>query len=248
MPDTLDALHLTDSHLTATAGNTYRGLDPRATLARVIEAALASGRPDLVILGGDMSEDGSAESYAALRTQLLALELPVLVVPGNHDDPAGIRAGLPDAAFRHTGIVRHRGWQFALLDTHVPGSHAGALTAASLRHLDAMPDDAPTLVCLHHPPVLLHSAWLDELRLRNAAQLFERLDRRRHVRGILCGHVHQSYTATRHQVRLMTSPSTVCQFRPRVDGFGLDDRPPGARRLTLHADGRIDTHTLWSDA
>jgi Icc protein len=46
-------------------------------------------------------------------------------------------------------------------------------------------------------------------------------------------------------VRVMTTPSTCVQFAPGSAKFAIDPRPPGYRRLTLHADGRIETEACW---
>ncbi|MGA1383685.1 MAG: 3',5'-cyclic-AMP phosphodiesterase, partial [Steroidobacteraceae bacterium] len=46
-------------------------------------------------------------------------------------------------------------------------------------------------------------------------------------------------------LKLMATPSTCVQFRPRVADFEIDERPPGYRVLTLHADGRIETTVGW---
>jgi Icc protein len=43
----------------------------------------------------------------------------------------------------------------------------------------------------------------------------------------------------------MGTPSTCVQFKPLVDDFELDTRPPGFRFLTLYDDGQIDTQVEW---
>ena len=45
----------------------------------------------------------------------------------------------------------------------------------------------------------------------------------------------------------MATPSTCRQFRPRSDEFATDDKPPSYRRITLRADGTVDTELLWVD-
>jgi Icc protein len=65
------------------------------------------------------------------------------------------------------------------------------------------------------------------------------------VKGILWGHVHQSYDGQLGEIRLMGTPSTCVQFKPLVDDFELDTRPPGFRLLTLNADGQIETQVEW---
>ena len=83
------------------------------------------------------------------------------------------------------------------------------------------------------------SAWIDTMTVDNPEPLFEVIDRHSHVRGILWGHIHQTYEATRNDVRLMASPSTCVQFAPRVNDFQVDEEPPGFRLLALLPDGTI---------
>ena len=77
----------------------------------------------------------------------------------------------------------------------------------------------PTLVCMHHQPVNVESAWIDTMAIENAEALFDIIDRHQQVKGLLWGHVHQTFEATRLGVRLMASPSTCVQFA--LDTLGL---------------------------
>ena len=77
------------------------------------------------------------------------------------------------------------------------------------------------------------------MKLRNSEDFFRVLDRHRHVRGVLCGHVHQEFETERRGVRIMATPSTCVQFLPGSREFKFDTRLPGYRRLELHPDGRI---------
>ena len=80
---------------------------------------------------------------------------------------------------------------------------------------------------------------MDKIGLDNPEALFEVIDRHPGVRGVLWGHVHQTYEGERNGVRLMASPSTCVQFLPGQDGFGIDNLPPGLRWLELMPTGII---------
>jgi 3',5'-cyclic AMP phosphodiesterase CpdA len=57
---------------------------------RVVEAVfedLAAGRPDLVVVSGDLTQRARRRQFQAARAFLDRLPAPVLVVPGNHDIP-----------------------------------------------------------------------------------------------------------------------------------------------------------------
>jgi 3',5'-cyclic-AMP phosphodiesterase len=145
-------------------------------------------------------------------------------------------------------VARWRNWIGVMLDSYLAGQAQGRLNADNLALLDGALRDNPkahALVCLHHHPVAMHSRWLDQVGLENAAELFDVLDRHRNVRAVLWGHVHQQFDGERNGVRLMSTPSTCAQFVPRSDGFAIDRRPPGYRRLELRDDGSIDSEVLW---
>ena len=83
--------HLTDPHLYGSESELLRGI---ATLPS-LEATLANARqrdwpPDAVLVTGDLVQDDPA-GYAHFRRVLGALGLPVLCLPGNHDEPEAMR-------------------------------------------------------------------------------------------------------------------------------------------------------------
>jgi Icc protein len=112
------------------------------------------------------------------------------------------------------------------------------------RYALATADGRHCLVCLHHHPVAMSSRWLDRVGLTNAAEFLHTIDQHKNVRAIVWGHVHQAYDGMRKGVRLLATPSTCAQFLPHADQFALDPSPPGYRRLTLCADGSIDTEVI----
>ncbi len=101
------------------------------------------------------------------------------------------------------------------------------------------------LVFLHHPPVPMGSAWLDNVGMRNGNEFLERLRTLRRVRAVTFGHVHQSYDDDYEGIRILATPSTCRQFKPNSDEFATDDRPPAYRRITLTDDGQVDTELMW---
>ena len=92
----------------------------------------------------------------------------------------------------------------------------------------------------------MDGAGLDALRLTDGDELLQIVAGYPQVRGLVWGHAHQSLDVFRPGgLRLMCTPATCMQFRPRVDGFEVDDRPPGYRVLDLQDDGGIATEVAW---
>ena len=176
------------------------------------------------------------------------LGLPVLCLPGNHDEPRAMRRELAGAPFVLGGHVDLGRWRIVLLDSCIPGSAGGALSAQELAQLDEALGGAGArhcLVCLHHHPVAMSSRWLDRVGLSNAAEFLHLIDQHKNVRAIVWGHVHQAYDALRKGVRLLATPSTCAQFLPNSDDFAVDRRPPAYRTLELRADGSLVTEVVW---
>lgn len=101
------------------------------------------------------------------------------------------------------------------------------------------------MICLHHPPVDMGSAWLDTVGLRNGEEFLQRVQSLGRVRLAVFGHVHQPYDREHDGIRIIGTPSTCRQFLPGSDDFAVDDRPPAYRRITLHDDGSSDTKLIW---
>ncbi len=84
--------HLSDPHVRPD-GVLYQGVvDSNAQFAAAIAHVNAlDPRPDLVLLSGDLVDHGHADEYAMLARLLAPLDVPVLAIPGNHDEREAFR-------------------------------------------------------------------------------------------------------------------------------------------------------------
>lgn len=243
-PDpTVLLVQLTDSHLFANPSGRLLGMNTAESLTQVIDRVLAE-QPniDLLVATGDLSQDGSAASYQRFLELAGRIPAPLRIFPGNHDLHDPMRR-IADSSLLEP-VVDCGTWRIVLLDTAVPDAVNGHLLDEQLELLANALDEAPerpALICLHHHPVPIGSAWMDRIGLDNAEALFAILDRRPQVRAVLWGHVHQAFDGERNGVRLLGTPSTCVQFEPGSDDFRVGDQAPGYRWLKLHADGRLDT-------
>jgi Icc protein len=244
----LQLVQLTDQHLFGDAARELRGVATLPALRATIAAARADiAACDAILATGDLVQDDPG-GYAHFRAEMGALDRPVLCIPGNHDDVPAMRAALAAPPFQYGGVHDAGDWRVILLDSTIPGRTAGRLSDTELSHLVRSLDEAPqrhALVCLHHHPVSLQSRWLDQVGLENGAEFLALLRDFPNVRGVVFGHVHQDCDLTVGDLRMIATPSTCSQFRPRTDEFAVDEKPPAWRTLTLQADGRIDTRLNW---
>ena len=240
-------LQISDPHLFGRADGALRGVVTRDSLRAVLHHARTHHwNAEALLLTGDLVND-DAGGYATVRELLGNLGKPVWCVPGIHDEVEAMRRELRAAPFEIGGFHDLGAWRVILLDSCVPGQAHGRLSAAELARLDAALASAGerhVLIGLHHHPVRMASRWIDSVGLQNPDDLFAITDRYPQVRVVVWGHVHQVFDARRKGVRLLAVPSTCAQFLPRSDQFSIDPSPPGYRRLTLRADGSIDTEVL----
>jgi Icc protein len=244
----LSLVHLTDPHLFGDPARALRGVPTLPALRAVLAAAREHiAAADAVLATGDLVQDDPG-GYAHFRAEFATLGRPVLCVPGNHDIVPAMRAQLSTLPFQLGGTWDAGSWRVILLDSSVPGETSGRFDLASLAWLEQALLHASgrhVLVCLHHHPVPMHSRWLDTVGLTNSGEFMALLKRFPAVRAVLFGHVHQDFDREVDGLRLIATPSTCSQFKPGSDEFATDDTPPAWRRLTLHADGRLDSALHW---
>lgn len=218
-------------------------------MASVVRHCLASDWPaDLVAVTGDLIQDDSAAAYQRFIELIGPLGLPVHCIPGNHDIRDFMRTAVSAPPFYYCDATEIENWLIVGVDSCEPGGAGGAIDAGEYQRLDEAiesSDAEHVMVCLHHPPVKMGSAWLDTVGLDEPENFFERIAASGKVRLAIFGHVHQEYDSEHHGVQIIGTPSTCAQFKPGSDDFAVDDRPPAYRRITLHADGQFDTELLW---
>jgi Icc protein len=241
-------LHITDMHLYADSAAVLKGISPQESFAAVL--AHAQGRfpsPGAILLGGDMAQDEASATYLRIADMLQGWQAPFMVTPGNHANITALNNNLIPALAAHSGYsdsLQLQHWQVITLNSHAQGKVAGLLGDDELAKLDRLLAEAwprHTLIALHHHPVPIASRWLDEIGLDDRQQLWHIIDRYTHVKALLCGHIHQEFDSVHNHVRVIGTPSSCVQFRPRHDGFALDGVSPGYRWLKLQPDGGIDT-------
>lgn len=207
-------LHLSDTHLLA-GGRLHRDqVDTAAALERVLAHAAAwsdDRAVDAIVATGDLSDDGSPESYRTLRRMLESAaaqwNCPVLATTGNHDDRAAFETVFGPA----DGVSDVRGVRIIRLSSTVPGRGYGALSAEQLDFLHshlATPSPAGSVLALHHPPVPAHTALLAALELIDPQALWSRVAGT-DLRTVLAGHFHHPLITAVGPVTVAVAPAVA---------------------------------------
>lgn len=200
--------HISDLHLGGLVGSRSRFETLVAYLRECVPGI------DAVVVTGDLSDHGDADDYR-LMTETLDIGVPIVAVPGNHDDRASMRAAIPALG----GVGSEPIHQVALLDglaivgcdVTVPGEPYGNVDDALLSWLDSTLQaviGTPTVVCMHHHPVASRIGWLDGIALRGADRLEDVLRSHGHVAAVLAGHLHSAMAATFAGRPLIVAPGS----------------------------------------
>lgn len=225
-------LQISDTHI-APPGSLVSGrLDTAASLRRLVERIQSIrtqiGPVDALLISGDLSEDGSAESYAHAQQILAPLNLPLFVIPGNHDARDALRAAFTDlpsmGKLNWTQTVG--GIQMIGLDTLVEGQGGGTLDDETIAFLsDALLNagTTPILLALHHPPFTSGIQFMDRIGLEGVDVFTDLVSRHRGEIRLVCGHIHCLMIASVGPRIAISAPSPCSSF-----AFDLrEDAPAG---------------------
>lgn len=218
----------------------------RNALARCVEEDI-----DAIAILGDLTHYADPGSFAVVRRVLETVDLPVYVLPGNHDLD---RSEKPLAAFQQAldlpnvtiapgTIALSPEIDLALIGLE-PGDGAWSYAAVRSRALTGI-DPALTLALTHFPPFPME-AMLADAELKHAGDLTNRaplLDALAAIPGpvlIVNGHLHVHATIVEGRVlqlsvaALIEPPHDVTIMTLGVDGSG---RP----WVTRHASGLVES-------
>lgn len=215
------------------------------SLRRVLDDILEREGPGRAVLAtGDLVQDPAIAAYRRLRDTLVDYPFDFACLPGNHDDPALMKAHLRAPNLVVDGGVGLGSWRVILLDSSFPGHPYGRLGEGGITRLrDALvqAEEPHVLLALHHHPVAVRSPWIDRMALTDSAAFFNVIKSESRVRAVVFGHVHQEVDLVQSGVRFLGTPSTCVQFAPRTLTMSLDGREPAYRWLDLLDDGCIET-------
>jgi len=187
----------------------------RATLQRLIEGPNC---PDFLVLSGDITDHGDATSFAKTAALLADCPFPILPMVGNHDSREGLLGAFPQVApaeggFLHYVVDAGLGLRVVCLDTLEDGRHGGAFCEARARWLAARlaeAPDTPTLIFMHHPPVVAGIDWMDPAPDEDwITRLGAVLEGQHQVQAIHCGHLHRQITTRFAGIPLSVTPSVA---------------------------------------
>ncbi|MBC7304597.1 MAG: phosphodiesterase [Nocardia sp.] len=202
------AAQLSDTHFDLSARNAERVEAVMGYLADLPR------RPDVILVTGDITDSGTVEQYAQARAALQA-DIPLYLLPGNHDDRTNFRTALlgePASTAPINRVHRVGALTVIMLDSSIPGEPAGLLgedTFDWLRATLAETPDGPILVALHHPPKRVYSPVVDVIALADPGRLAAVVAGDPRIVGIVTGHAHSPIATVFAGKPMISCPSTA---------------------------------------
>ncbi|WCJ58296.1 metallophosphoesterase [Fontisphaera persica] len=215
-------------------------------------AAVNAEKVDLVLLGGDLTEDGTVAEFRDFQRLARDFSAPVWYVPGNHDIGNKRIEGKKESVTsarnqRYESVLGPSWWVREHAGVRVVGVNGPLLGSglpeeskmwAEVERALARTSAVPTLVLVHFPPFQSSNSepggvyW--NLEPQPRARLLG-LARQAGVKTILSGHLHRNLTNTHEGITLLTT-TTIGVGDPRKNP------PRGWMLLTVEKDGRLGIH------
>ena len=247
-------VQLSDPHIVPRGEVLLGGIDTAAFLRDAVEHVnRLDPPPDLVLVTGDLVNEGRPDEYDHLRELLAPLRAPLHLVPGNHDLTDELRRAFPGQVHgapggRADGVIEGP-LRVVTLDSSRYPEPGGALDPEQLEWLDealAGAPDHPTVVAVHHPPFATGIAHMDTMALdaASAAGLAAVVAAHPQVERVLSGHLHRHISRRFAGTIAMTAPSTAHAVQLDLgEGRAAWNREPPALLLHLWTPtGGLVTH------
>ncbi len=253
---------ISDSHICAQGVPAYRVVETNMLAERAVAAVnRLDPQPDFIVITGDLVDHGKAEEYQVARRIMDDLKAPYAVIPGNHDSSAALKSCYADCDWARQ--TEGDSLQFCLrvgdlrligLNSAVDGKHYGLLTEAELAWLETELErdkSVPTLVALHHPPIVTGLQAMDRSKLRNSEDLAAVLSRYDTILRVICGHDHRTVFAPFGGTTLTIAPGLAHQVsldlradRPQTFNF----EPPAFLMHCYSPEHGLVTHMAYVES
>ena len=209
-----------DTHIKPKGRLAYNKVDTASMLEKAVTHLLSlPQQPDLLVITGDLVDQGHPEEYSHLNEILAPIGVPLLLIPGNHDDRKVMLDAFsnvlvkPDTDFWHFSH-QEPNWPIRIigLDTVNAGQSGGLLCQERLDWFASVLDidqETPTLVMMHHPPFITGIGHMDDIGLEGREAFADIVRRHSNIELITCGHLHRNIRSLVGGRCVMTAHSTA---------------------------------------
>jgi len=253
----LRVAHITDIHLLAESGAKFYGVDTAISLQNVLDAILElEVLPNIIIVTGDLAEDGLTATYQRFCQILAGIDIPIYVLPGNHDNIGNMHDIITGESIHFLDKVKVESWVFIFVNSQVSGESYGYISSHEMALLKANLEtagSAPVVVALHHTPMEICPRV--NCQLRNVNNFNQLIDSFSCVKAVIAGHTHTDAEKNNIGHTQFTTPSTFAQVAHGLTVSSdendfwafhtMDSSSQGFRVLDLRSDGQITSRVHW---
>lgn len=234
----MNIIQITDIHLCQNEGMAFLRADVSQALKDTVEYFLHSTlKIDLIVVSGDVSTDGSIDSYQAALHEINRLQCPVLFVPGNHDCRENMQAaGLlpPDPDYFPCRLVETPEASIILMDTTKADESRGFVGEDCLEQLSVFLDrnlQKPTFLFMHHVPFTTGFTVMDE-PFSGVEKLTDLLAGK--PLTVCCGHIHAGMLTRIGLSNVITCPPVCMEMELDLSADGGDMFYNAEPQFVLH--------------
>ncbi len=197
---------------------------------------------DLIVLSGDLSDDGSEASYHAICQPLAEFFCPIAWLPGNHDNKALMAKVFLAYGYPPPEPHLFVNWQVLFVDSAVDNQIEGEITATTFADLTValQQETCSTLLFMHHNTQVIDGF----AGLTNADQFIDFLADYPQVKCCAAGHMHQDITETINDTDFIVTPATAAQCYKQGGSKVIDRDFFAYRRFELLTDGCYKTEVV----
>jgi len=234
---------LSDAHIRP-AGHLYQGVvDSNQMFVEALDHLQGlDQRPDLALLTGDLVDLGMPEEYLEARKLLSRLDIPYLIIPGNHDHRENLRTTFADHRYLPAeGPLNYCVDDYPVrivgLDSTVPNQHHGNIDSTAIQwlaHVLGRDTRKPTILMMHHPPFVTGIPYMDQYGCIESGRLAAVVERFSNVELVLCGHVHRQMLRRWAGTVVCTCPSTTTEIALQLHPLAHPQSYVGPRGCMLH--------------
>jgi Icc protein len=238
-------IQISDCHLLADTHKIgYNNVNPLLSLKRIM-AEVKIHRPDVLLVTGDISGDGSGQSYQYFSNVVCEanLDCRVGIIPGNHDNQDQLTTHVLEEYLwlNNPHMVLPNQWHIHLLDTQhhqTIGQISEDSLTSLVEYVSKHSNDYHLLAAHHHP--IPCGGWMDKHEWTNR-QLFNAVAaKHQSIKAVVYGHIHMAIEQYKEQCLYMACPSTCWQFANQ-ESFATSNLMPGYRVINLLKNGQINT-------
>lgn len=224
----MKVIQITDMHLCKNPEERIFGLVNTNDTFLDVVAKIIEEKPDFIIATGDLSQDGSIESYQRLKEVFLTFNCDIFIIDGNHDNPFVMNKILVSNNIKHQEYHQTDEGTFIFCSSFKEESNSGLISDLGLINLEKYLNKFDNcIIVIHHHFVKLNT-FVDESILENSEVLLSLLNKY-HSKIKLCitGHVHNSYDINyNNRINIHSSLSTCIQFG-KTESILFDFKSPG---------------------